>query len=312
MSVYDRGFLFGDAVFEVLRTYGGALFALGRALRPPAALGRARLHRRSPSTAPRCGPRSSARVAATGNDESNVRIVLTRGIGARDARSRDGRCAAPRGPRRAGRSPAARGVRRRHRGRHHPHAADRGRDRRVGREGDELPREPAGGARGEGPGRAGGPRRRRPRGRRRGRDLQRVRREGRAPRDPARRRGHPRGHHARARARRRDGRRGPGRSSARCAPRTSTRPTRSSSRRASASSCPSCASTAARSAPARPARSRARSTARSASRRASAIARCPGSPTAARRSDQRALAIASISTSAPRGSAETCTVTRAG
>ena len=27
VSVYDRGFLFGDAVFEVLRTYGGAPFA---------------------------------------------------------------------------------------------------------------------------------------------------------------------------------------------------------------------------------------------------------------------------------------------
>lgn len=28
VSVYDRGFLYGDTVFETIRTYGGAPFAL--------------------------------------------------------------------------------------------------------------------------------------------------------------------------------------------------------------------------------------------------------------------------------------------
>ena len=27
VSVFDRGFLYGDSVYEVLRTYGGRLFA---------------------------------------------------------------------------------------------------------------------------------------------------------------------------------------------------------------------------------------------------------------------------------------------
>ncbi len=160
VSVYDRGFLFGDAVFEVLRTYGGALFAWDEHY--------ARLRRSAgrvfidvPVDGATLRAEVERAVAATGNDESNVRIVLTRGTGPGDARSRDGGRAAPRGPRRAGRSPAARGVRGWHRGRHRPHAAHRGRDRRVGREGDELPREPAGRARGEGTGRAGGARRRR-------------------------------------------------------------------------------------------------------------------------------------------------------
>ena len=28
VSVFDRGFLYGDSVFETIRTYGGVLFAL--------------------------------------------------------------------------------------------------------------------------------------------------------------------------------------------------------------------------------------------------------------------------------------------
>ena len=81
VSVYDRGFLFGDAVFEVLRTYGGAPFAWDEHFARLRRSAERVLHRRSPSTAPRCGPRSSAAIAAAGNDESNVRIVLTRGAG---------------------------------------------------------------------------------------------------------------------------------------------------------------------------------------------------------------------------------------
>ena len=32
VSVFDRGFMYGDSVFETLRTYGGKLFALGEHL----------------------------------------------------------------------------------------------------------------------------------------------------------------------------------------------------------------------------------------------------------------------------------------
>ena len=35
VSVLDNGFLFGDSVYEVLRTYGGRPFATSRHFRPP-------------------------------------------------------------------------------------------------------------------------------------------------------------------------------------------------------------------------------------------------------------------------------------
>ena len=80
VSVYDRGFLFGDAVFEVLRTYGGALFAWGEHF--------ARLQRSAervfielPFDGATLRGEIERGLAAAGNDESNVRIVLTRGAG---------------------------------------------------------------------------------------------------------------------------------------------------------------------------------------------------------------------------------------
>lgn len=80
VSVYDRGFLYGDAVFEVLRTYGGRPFALEEHLR--------RLRRSADRVyiALPIGDGELARevesaVAASGNDESYVRIVVTRGAG---------------------------------------------------------------------------------------------------------------------------------------------------------------------------------------------------------------------------------------
>ena len=80
VSVFDRGFLYGDSVYEVVRTYGGRPFAMGRHL--------ARLH----GSAARIGmvlPWSDERIVAevqrtleaAGNDESYVRIVATRGAG---------------------------------------------------------------------------------------------------------------------------------------------------------------------------------------------------------------------------------------
>jgi branched-chain amino acid aminotransferase len=80
VSVYDRGFLYGDAVFEVLRTYAGKPFALGEHL--------ARLRRSAervfialPLDDAALASEVEAAIAASGNDESYVRIVLTRGAG---------------------------------------------------------------------------------------------------------------------------------------------------------------------------------------------------------------------------------------
>ncbi len=80
VSVYDRGFLFGDAVFEVLRTYGGKPFALEAHV--------ARL-RGSAARVAMVLPWDDATVrrdveetvAAAGGGELYVRIVVTRGSG---------------------------------------------------------------------------------------------------------------------------------------------------------------------------------------------------------------------------------------
>lgn len=80
VSVYDRGFLYGDAVFEVLRTYGGRPFALGEHI--------ARLRRSAervfievPLGDEELGREVETAIAASGNEESYVRIVVTRGSG---------------------------------------------------------------------------------------------------------------------------------------------------------------------------------------------------------------------------------------
>ncbi len=80
VSVYDRGFLYGDAVFEVLRTYGGKPFAFDDHL--------ARLRRSAESVfielpadekTLKCEVVHS--LAAADNADSYVRIIITRGIG---------------------------------------------------------------------------------------------------------------------------------------------------------------------------------------------------------------------------------------
>lgn len=80
VSVFDRGFLYGDAVFEVLRTYGGRPFAIGEHL--------ARLRRSAervaivmPCSDARLGEEVEGAIAAAHNDEAYVRIVVTRGSG---------------------------------------------------------------------------------------------------------------------------------------------------------------------------------------------------------------------------------------
>jgi branched-chain amino acid aminotransferase len=80
VSVYDRGFLYGDAVFEVLRTYGGRPFALDEHL--------ARLRRSAervfialPVDDATLGGEIEAALGAAANEESYVRVVVTRGSG---------------------------------------------------------------------------------------------------------------------------------------------------------------------------------------------------------------------------------------
>lgn len=80
VSVYDRGFLYGDAVFEVLRTYGGAPFALDEhlaRLRGSAA----RVALTLPVDDATLRAEVERALAEAGNDDSYVRIVVTRGQG---------------------------------------------------------------------------------------------------------------------------------------------------------------------------------------------------------------------------------------
>jgi branched-chain amino acid aminotransferase len=80
ISVYDRGFLYGDSVFEVLRTYRGVPFALGEHV--------ARLRRsaervliRVPLDDAAFADEIARIIAAAANPESYARIMLTRGSG---------------------------------------------------------------------------------------------------------------------------------------------------------------------------------------------------------------------------------------
>jgi branched-chain amino acid aminotransferase len=79
VSVFDRGFLYGDSVFEVLRTYGGVLFGFEEHL--------ARLARSAElalipfSDIELLRHEILAVVAATGNPETYIRVVVTRGTG---------------------------------------------------------------------------------------------------------------------------------------------------------------------------------------------------------------------------------------
>lgn len=80
ISVFDRGFLYGDSVYETMRTAGGRSVELARHL--------ARLHRSAagiglaiPFGDDMLGDAIARTHAATGNDESYVRVIVTRGVG---------------------------------------------------------------------------------------------------------------------------------------------------------------------------------------------------------------------------------------
>jgi branched-chain amino acid aminotransferase len=79
ISVFDRGFLYGDSVFETLGTKDGVLFSLSEHLE--------RLEASAARIGMKCPPRETivaavhATVAAAGNRESRVRIIVSRGEG---------------------------------------------------------------------------------------------------------------------------------------------------------------------------------------------------------------------------------------
>lgn len=80
VSVFDRGFLYGDSVFETVRTYGGRPFALGQHL--------ARLERSAnavyiplPVSLDAIEAEVRRAIDAAGNAESYVRVIITRGSG---------------------------------------------------------------------------------------------------------------------------------------------------------------------------------------------------------------------------------------
>ncbi len=82
ISVFDRGFLYGDSVYETIGTVGGRLFA------PELHLDR--LERSADRLGLRLPPRAQIEhavaetLAAAANPESRVRIVVTRGAGKLD------------------------------------------------------------------------------------------------------------------------------------------------------------------------------------------------------------------------------------
>jgi branched-chain amino acid aminotransferase len=82
ISVFDRGFLYGDSVYETIGTAYGRLFAARDHL--------VRLERSAERIGLRPPPRAEIEraiaetVAAAGNPESRVRVILTRGAGKLD------------------------------------------------------------------------------------------------------------------------------------------------------------------------------------------------------------------------------------
>lgn len=80
VSIFDRSFLFGDSVYETLRTYGGKPFALTRHLdRMERSMERLAMRNAIPRT--EVERRIAEAHAKSGNAESYLRVVVSRGVG---------------------------------------------------------------------------------------------------------------------------------------------------------------------------------------------------------------------------------------
>jgi len=80
VPILDNGFVFGDSVYEVLRTYGGRPFESGRHLRRMRASA-GRLGIPIPATNAELLAQVRALLTRAGDIESYIRIVVTRGVG---------------------------------------------------------------------------------------------------------------------------------------------------------------------------------------------------------------------------------------
>jgi branched-chain amino acid aminotransferase len=80
VSVFDRGFLYGDSVFEVFRTYGGVPFAMTEHLERLVRSAE-RLLIRMPVSIDRLSEEIAAAIAAAGSGDHYVRVIITRGSG---------------------------------------------------------------------------------------------------------------------------------------------------------------------------------------------------------------------------------------
>jgi len=80
VSIFDRGFLYGDSVFETVGTYGGKPYALMPHLERLARSAE-RVFIPLPIALDALAREVRATIDAGGNDESYVRIMVTRGVG---------------------------------------------------------------------------------------------------------------------------------------------------------------------------------------------------------------------------------------
>jgi branched-chain amino acid aminotransferase len=80
ISVYDRGFLYGDSVFETIRTYGGVPYALDEHLQRLARSAE-RVLITLPAALAVIAQEVTRGIDLAGNPESYVRVMVTRGTG---------------------------------------------------------------------------------------------------------------------------------------------------------------------------------------------------------------------------------------
>lgn len=80
ISIFDRGFLYGDSVYEVVRTYDGVPFELEHHLERLAGSA-ARISMAMPYTPSLLAEETLKTHQASGNADSYIRIVVTRGAG---------------------------------------------------------------------------------------------------------------------------------------------------------------------------------------------------------------------------------------
>src|SRR3990172_9554247 len=83
VSVFDRGFIFGDGVYEVIPVFGGRLFRLPHhLLRLEASLAAIRL--RSPHNAAEWSSIFTRLMAENGTGDQSIYLQVTRGVAPRD------------------------------------------------------------------------------------------------------------------------------------------------------------------------------------------------------------------------------------